>query len=251
MRPETFDQMLALFPNPEEGPADGPLAYGGDLSPQMLLAAYSRGIFPWYSEDLPILWHSPDPRAILPLASFHISPRSARKIRNTPFTITLDKAFGDVMRLCGNLREKGTWITAEMLQGYCRLHDLGYAHSIETWLDGQLVGGLYGISLGSVFCGESMFHTVPEASRAALRALVALLRQEDFRLLDIQQETPHMERMGAITVSRHEYLAMLRKALATSAKSGNSTICPWPAWRKILEYNRLENRWLPPEQTAL
>lgn len=249
MNSDDFGRLAASFPNPETAPADGPLAYGGNLEPPTLLAAYSRGIFPWYEEGLPILWHSPDPRAILPLDSFRLPPRSARKIAHTPFKITLDKDFAAVMAACGNLRES-TWITHDMLRSYVRLHDLGYAHSIETWLDGKLVGGLYGVSLGRVFCGESMFHLQSEASRAALAALAALLRQKNFLLLDIQQETPHMLKMGAIGIPRSAYLRLLARALAASPQSGG-VLCPWPGWRENLAFKKDEGIWIPGQQPEI
>lgn len=229
---ELFARLAAQFPDAETAPPDEPLAGGGDLSPTRLLAAYSLGIFPWYSEDLPILWHSPDPRAILPLDAFHLPGRSARKLAKHPFETSLNRDFFQVMSLCGATRPEGTWITKDMLLAYMRLHKLGYAHSIEVWRDGELVGGLYGLAIGKAFFGESMFHLESEASRAALKALVSLLRQQDFRLLDIQQESPHMMAMGAIEISRSEYLKLLAAALGEPDFSRPGALCPWPSLPK-------------------
>lgn len=199
-----------LFPNPENAPASGLLAAGGDLLPQTLLTAYAHGIFPWYGEGDPILWWSPDPRCALWLDQFRISRRSQRKIRHSNFTCSCDTAFGAVISACA-ARSEGTWLLPEMQAAYLRLHELGYAHSVEIWQEQKLVGGVYGLALGQVFFGESMFRRASEASRAALCGLVALLRQKDFRLLDCQQASPHMLAMGACQLPRAVFLRNLRE----------------------------------------
>lgn len=238
-----FSRLAALFPAPEAAPGDAPLCMGGDLEPARLLAAYSRGIFPWFGPGLPVLWWSPDPRCVLPPDHFHLPRRSARRLRASPFALTLDAAFGRVIRACAAPRQcrgaqpSGTWITAEMIAAYERLHALGYAHSVEAWRGDALVGGLYGVALGRAFFGESMFHTEPEASRAALAGLVGLLRRRGVWLLDCQQATPHMERMGARLVPRSEFLRALARALecppATSPpEAAAPRICPWAPWRE-------------------
>ena len=238
-----FSRLAALFPEPATAPADAPLCRGGDLGPVRLLAAYSRGIFPWYGPGLPLLWWSPDPRCVLPLADFHLPRRSARSLRASGFSVTLDAAFGRVISACAAPRPgpepPGTWLTPEMLTAYERLHSFGYAHSIETWRDGKLVGGLYGVALGRAFFGESMFHVESEASRAALAALVGLLRRRGATLLDCQQATPHMERMGATLLPRDEFLRQLAAALAPAGEDAarpqddaEPRLSPWAPWRE-------------------
>lgn len=200
-----------LFPKPDTALADGLLAAGADLMPETLLAAYSHGIFPWYSEGDPILWWTPDPRCVLQLSDFRISPRSQRKIRHSNFMYSCDKAFAQVINYCAALRAEGTWILPEMQAAYILLHNLGYAHSVEIWQAGELVGGVYGIALGKVFFGESMFRKASESSRAALCVLVAILRQRQFVLLDCQQESRHMLAMGASNILRSHFLSLLRQ----------------------------------------
>ena len=212
---ELVSRYAALFPPLEISRADGLLCAGGDLHPARLLAAYSLGIFPWYSSGMPILWWSPNPRCTMPLDAFRLPARSARALRNKPFHLTLDAAFGRVIRACAEPREPGggTWISPAILAAYEHLYELGFVHSVEAWRDGELVGGLYGVALGRAFFGESMFCRVAEASRAALAGLVTLLRQRGACLLDCQQETPHMLRMGARLVQREDFLRQLRAAL--------------------------------------
>lgn len=228
-----FGRQAARFPDPELAQPDGLLALGGDLRPLTLLCAYSRGIFPWYSEDLPILWHAPNPRCVLFPAEFHLPRRSARKLASKPFGITFNKAFGEVIRACAAPRpgqDGGGWLLPEMIGAYERLHALGYAVSVEAWSgDGGLAGGLYGLALGKVFFGESMFHLRDEAGRAALAALVAELERRGFLLLDCQQESPHMLRMGARPIPRREFTKILDRALAIPAQSGDWP-CPWAPW---------------------
>ncbi len=212
-----------IFPDPEEADPDGLLAVGGDLSPQRLLTAYATGIFPWYSEDSPILWWSTNPRLVLVPNDFHM-PRSLRRVLNKGiFTFSLDTDFAGVIRgcaCCPRPEQEGTWIVEDMVEAYTTLHELGYAHSVEAWLDGELVGGLYGISLGSAFFGESMFFKVPDASKAAFAVLVEQLSRWDFSLIDCQQTTTHLLRFGAKEMQRFRFLAMLREAMGVPTKEG-------------------------------
>lgn len=198
------------FPDPALALRDpnGLLAFGGDLSPQRLLAAYARGIFPWFSDGDPLLWWSPDPRCVFHTDNVHISRRLARTLRRTHWTLSLDCAFGDVMHACAAARgaDPGTWITPEMIDAYTRLHGLGHAHSLEVWDDGELIGGIYGVSIGRAFSAESMFSRADNASKAALIALCRMLRSWGFPLLDAQVPNPHLLRMGAVTLPRAEFL---------------------------------------------
>lgn len=190
---------------------DGLLAAGGDLSPARLMAAYRRGIFPWYSRGQPILWWSPDPRAVLVPSQLKVSRSLAKSIRNRGYVTRVDTAFRDVIRACGSqqLRPGGTWLSAEMRAAYLRLHKLGYAHSIETWQEDRLVGGLYGVAIGRVFFGESMFSTERDASKVALKHLCDELLTRDFRMVDCQMATPHLLSMGARLMPRSEFIAAL------------------------------------------
>ena len=178
-----------------------------------LVRAYRAGVFPMALDDGRIGWFSPDPRAILPLDGFTVPSRLARLVRQRRFDITVDRDFAGVVRACAD-RPDGTWISGEILESYRALHDRGIAHSIETWRDGRLVGGLYGVHLGGAFFGESMFHRVTDASKVALVALVDRLRDRGFALLDIQWVTPHLEQFGAIEIPRAAYLRRLRQVLA-------------------------------------
>ncbi len=189
-----------VFPQPRLAEPDGLLAVGGDLSQERLLRAYRAGIFPWYSEGEPILWWAPSPRLILEPKEFHLSRRLARTIRSRRFTVRFDTAFRQVMESCatsGNRAREGTWITDDMLAAYCNLHEIGYAHSVECWMEGVLVGGLYGVSLGTVFFGESMFSRMADSSKVALAALVQHCLTRDFDLIDCQLATPHLKSLGA------------------------------------------------------
>jgi leucyl/phenylalanyl-tRNA--protein transferase len=205
-----------VFPRPDLAEPDGLLAVGGDLSPQRLLAAYRLGIFPWYSDGQPILWWSPDPRLVLEPKHLRVSRKLRQVLRRGRFTVTLDEEFGRVIAACATVPrsgQKGTWITEEMARAYTKLHELGFAHSAEAWLDGELVGGLYGVSLGGCFFGESMFHYRSDASKVALAVLAANLRDWDFHLIDCQMTTPHLLSWGAKEVSRRVFLSLLRAAL--------------------------------------
>lgn len=182
------------------------------IDPALLIRAYREGVFPMALEDGEIGWFSPDPRAILPLETFHVPSRLARLIRRGEFEIAIDREFEEVLRACAD-RTEGTWISEEIVEAYTALHRLGLAHSVEAWQGSAMAGGLYGVHLGGAFFGESMFHRATDASKVALAALVDRLVRRGFTLLDVQWVTPHLARFGAIEISRTEYLARLRRAL--------------------------------------
>lgn len=212
------------FPPVEQASPEGLLAVGGDLRPERLIEAYRHGIFPWYEEDQPILWWSPDPRAVLFPDKLHV-PRSLDKtIRRGHFTVTLDTCFRNVMIECAGPRpqypEGGTWITPAMIEAYTRLHELGHAHSIETWQEGNLVGGLYGVAIGGAFFGESMFSRATDASKVALVSLIRQLRAWGFKIFDCQQTSPHVMRLGAEEIPRRDFLAHLNAALKLPDRLG-------------------------------
>ena len=211
------------FPPVEESEPDGLLAVGGDLHPKRLLTAYSLGIFPWYSDGLPILWHSPDPRFVLKPAEIHV-PRSLKKvIHRGTYEFRMDSAFDQVIAGCAEAErpgQRGTWITDEMREAYGELHRLGFAHSAESWRDGVLMGGLYGVALGSIFFGESMFSRAPDASKSAFAVLTARLRAWGFTLIDCQSHTEHLERFGAEFWPRAQFLAALRRGLDGPTRRG-------------------------------
>ncbi len=212
-------QARSRFPDPRAAPGDAPLAWGGDLEPATLLDAYAHGIFPWPTSHGTVYWWSPDPRAVLPLDGLHISRSLARTLRSGRLRCTLDQAFAAVVAGCADRPGEGTWITAGMAIAYEELHALGHAHSVEVWDAGRtLVGGLYGVALGGAFMGESMFHRVPDASKVALVHLADRLRRAGFALLDAQVPTPHLERLGARSVRRSEYLRRLEAAMALNAR---------------------------------
>ena len=210
--------------------APGLLAAGADLSPQRLLAAYQRGIFPWFSEGQPILWWSTDPRMVLKTADFKVSDSLRKALRRVersmqehgPWQIKFDSAFEQVMRACAAPRKDGpgTWISEEIIDGYRGLHELGYAHSSELWLDGELVGGAYGVCIGRMFYGESMFARVTDGSKIALSFLVALLRSQGVAMIDCQQETAHLASLGAAPISRAAFLQHLRSAIGQAPVTG-------------------------------
>lgn len=198
------------FPDPRTADENGIVAYGGDLSPSRLLLAYRSGIFPWYSEGDPILWWSPDPRFVLYPDGF-IERRSLRKKRKQ-FEITFDRAFASVIRACASVPrpgQDGTWLQPEMIEAYTVLHQMGHAHSVEAWREGRLVGGLYGVAVGGVFSGESMFSLVSDASKAALAALVEHLKERGFSMIDAQVPTEHLARLGAVEIPRERFLREL------------------------------------------
>ncbi len=212
------------FPDPRLADADGLLAYGGDLHPERVLAAYAQGIFPWPGEEAwPLLWYSPDPRMVLRPEDLHVSQSLRKTLKRQPFEIRLDTAFAQVIRACARTprpEQDGTWITTAMLEAYCHLHDLGFAHSAEAWLDGELVGGLYGVSLGAAFFGESMFARRPDASKAAFVHLVQHLQAWQFQLVDCQVYTEHLARFGAVLWPREDFLQALARALQVPTRRG-------------------------------
>lgn len=214
---------ILLFPPSSLARDDGLLAVGGDLSVPRLLLAYQHGIFPWYSPGDPILWWSPDPRLVLFPEEFHLAKRLARTIRQQIFSTTFDRDFSRVINQCASIRrdQEGTWLSEEMIAAYRQLHDLGYAHSVECWHNGELVGGLYGVSLGAVFFGESMFSLVPDSSKIALAALVDRLRGWDFELIDCQVGTGHLQRLGAREISGEEFSTRLAEAMAKPSRQGS------------------------------
>jgi len=212
------------FPAPNRAltEPDGLLAAGGSLNPRRLLQAYRQGIFPWYSSGQPILWWSPNPRLVLFPEGVNLSRSLRKTLRNGPFTVTADAAFGAVIDACAAPRApgEGTWITPDMRRAYCRLHQLGHAHSIETWRQGELVGGLYGVAVGRVFYGESMFSGASNASKVALAALAAQLRRWNFALIDCQVRTDHLLRLGAVDIPRETFLQLLERYCPLPGREG-------------------------------
>jgi leucyl/phenylalanyl-tRNA--protein transferase len=202
---------------------DGLLALGGDLKPERLLLAYTQGIFPWYAENLPILWHSPDPRMIMTTRDLIVQKSLRKAIRRRPYELKMDTAFGQVLEGCASVPrpgQSGTWLIPEMVDAYMKLHDLGFAHSIEAWEGDTLVGGLYGVSLGAAFFGESMFARATDASKIAFVASVRQLDAWNIGLIDCQVHTEHLERFGAYEVTRARYLELLQIALDEPTRRG-------------------------------
>lgn len=203
-----------LFPPVEEADEDGFLAIGGDLSTERLLEAYRNGIFPWYNEDEPICWWSPDPRCVLFPQKLHVSKSMNQLIRKEQFRFSMDTCFTEVMENCRSIArkgEQGSWIQDELIAAYTKLHELGYAHSGETWHDGKLVGGMYGVQLGKIFFGESMFSFMSNASKFAFTGFVRELVKQDVKLIDCQMKTDHLLSLGAEMIPRSEFIAILRK----------------------------------------
>lgn len=214
-----------LFPHPSLAEPDGLLGVGGDLDPRRLLLGYTSGIFPWYSEGQPILWFSPDPRFVLFPEELHVPRSLAKVMRQRRYEIRLDTDFEGVLRACKAARrprQRGTWITRDMFRAYVELHRLGFAHSAEAWLDGRLVGGLYGVGLGGLFSGESMFTLEPDASKVAFVWLARQLQAWGFHLIDSQIHTEHLSRFGAREIPRQEYLDRLPALLRLPSRIG-----PW------------------------
>ena len=222
----TFPPLTSALKEP-----NGLLAVGGDLSPRRLLEAYRRGIFPWYSEGDPILWWSPDPRMVLVPDDLRVTRSLAKTLRNAPYEVRFDTSFDDVMRGCAAPRagQPGTWITAEMRTAYVRLHELGYAHCAETWIDDELAGGLYGVAIGRMFYGESMFSRRRDASKIAFVHLVGHLRAEGFGLIDCQMHTEHLASLGAREIPRREFSRRLKD---------------------LVDYERPPGRWHSPPARA-
>jgi leucyl/phenylalanyl-tRNA--protein transferase len=206
------------FPDPRQTDARGLVAVGGDLSVARLLAAYRSGIFPWTVG--PISWWSPDPRAIFELDRFRVSKSLDKVLRKGVFEVTMDRAFEEVMRGCAAsvAGRESTWITPEFIEAYTRLHEAGHAHSVECWREGRLVGGVYGVTVGGLFAGESMFHRESNASKVALFHLIGHLRQQKFTLFDIQMPTPVTRQLGAVVISREEYLGRLAPAVKLACR---------------------------------
>ena len=201
---------------------NGLLAAGGDLSIERLLLAYSLGIFPWYSEEEPILWWSPVPRTVFLLDQYRPSKSLCRLIRKSNISVTLNHCFESVIDHCAAIRKSqpGTWISKDIRQAYLHLHQAGYAHSIEAWENGQLIGGIYGVSIGKMFCGESMFSERPNGSKIALSCLIGYLRQYGFPMIDCQVENPHLMSLGAFNIKRSDYLETLNQVKSQSVEDG-------------------------------
>ncbi|MCK5310519.1 MAG: leucyl/phenylalanyl-tRNA--protein transferase [Desulfobacteraceae bacterium] len=211
------------FPSPYLAEPNGLLCVGGDLSTERLLLAYSSGIFPWFSDDEPILWWSPDPRLVLYPKNIKISKSLKKKLKKHEFKITMDKAFEDVIYACANTRTQNseeTWLVNEMIQAYMKLHNEGFAHSVECWQDDKLAGGLYGISLGRCFFGESMFTYISDASKIALATLSDYLLKLNFDLIDCQVTTEHLISMGGFEISRETFLDQLKQSLQKPSITG-------------------------------
>lgn len=221
-----------IFPAPRLAPQEGLLAVGGDLSPERLLLAYQMGIFPWYSQDEPIMWWSPDPRLVLYPAELRITKSLQKTLTKGRFKLTMDQAFEAVINACAQSRtgaDEGTWIVDEIITAYCSLHKAGLAHSVEAWQDDKLAGGLYGVSLGRCFFGESMFTRISNASKVAFVALVEHLRALEFDLIDCQITTAHLIRFGAREISRARFLDELKKALKSPTLKGKWSFSAQPA----------------------
>ena len=220
-----FARVKAAIPFPDPRTADGAtglVAIGGDLSPDRLVSAYAHGIFPWYSEN-PILWFSPDPRMVLRLPEVEINRTLRKNLRRRRFEVRLDTAFHQVIRACATAPrpdQDGTWITDDMIEGYEALHERGYAHCVEAWCEGELVGGMYGVSLGAAFFGESMYASSSEASKIAFVHLVRQLERWNFQFLDCQVHTEHLGRLGATEWPREEFLCALDRALECETRRG-------------------------------
>ena len=216
---------LGYFPDVRLTGEDGLLAAGGTLEVPVLLEAYSKGIFPWYSDGSPILWWSPDPRMVLFPQQFKVSRSLDQTLRRGGFEVKMDRRFSEVIHQCSRVHrpgQEGTWITKEMVHAYINLHEEGYAHSVEVFAGTELVGGLYGVSLGGAFFGESMFHLQRDVSKVALYHLVEFARRNNFGFIDAQQSTPHLQRLGAEEIPRSRFLDLLQAALTRKTLRG-----PW------------------------
>ena len=230
--PEAFPPVVQALRQP-----DGLLAAGGDLNPLRILAAYRRGIFPWYEAGQPILWWSPDPRAVLFPDEVRISRSLRRTLRRNAWEFSFDSAFADVVAGCAGPRAyaDATWITPEMASAYQALHHLGWAHSIEIWQDDELVGGLYGLAIGGVFFGESMFSLVSDASKVALLQLMASLPERSIRLVDCQVASPHLSSLGSRSIDRHAFIRLLDRYCGD-----RGTPMPWTSPRREIGLNQLD-----------
>jgi leucyl/phenylalanyl-tRNA--protein transferase len=223
--PELDPAAPTRFPDPRSAlhEPNGLLAFGGDLSPARLLAAYSQGIFPWYGEQEPILWWSPDPRCVFRTGALHINRSLRRQLRGKPWQVSVDRAFEEVIHACAAPRDghAGTWILPEMIDAYIELHRLGHAHSVEVWDGTRLVGGVYGLAVGQLFCGESMFSAESGGSKLALMALAGLLRQWGWPLIDAQVANAHTLGLGAGEIPRERYLQEVARLVALPGRPGN------------------------------
>jgi len=212
-----------IFPPPYLAGSDGLLAIGGDLSKERLLLAYRMGIFPWFSDDEPIMWWSPDPRLVIYPQDLRV-PKSLKKVINKNiFKVTMDSSFEQIINLCAQMRlqkNEGTWLGKDMIEAYCNLHEAGYAHSVEAWHEGELAGGLYGVSIGKCFFGESMFTRISNASKAAFVALVEYLKTLSFNMIDCQLTTEHLKSFGAREIPRSVFLKQLNESLEARTKKG-------------------------------
>jgi leucyl/phenylalanyl-tRNA--protein transferase len=220
------------FPDPEEADESGVVCVGGKPTPELLKEAYTNGIFPWPHRGQPLLWFSPDPRFVLEPTQVHLHRSLKKAMRKTSLTITADRDFRAVMSACSKSSrpgQRGTWITKDMIDGYCALHDEGFAHSVEAWDGDRLVAGLYGVSFGGVFFGESMFTTVPDASKIAFATLVGNLLHKGFDLVDCQAHTEHLERFGAVHWPRRRFLDTIANSLERPSWQGPWTLPVKPA----------------------
>ncbi|WP_243041140.1 leucyl/phenylalanyl-tRNA--protein transferase [Dyella sedimenti] len=222
------------FPDPRKAlnEPNGLLAFGGDLSPRRLLAAYAQGIFPWFNEDEPLLWWSPDPRCVFHTAALKVNRNLRRRLARVSWRITVDHAFREVVDACAAPRpgQAGTWIVPAMVEAYTRLHELGHAHSVEVWEGERLVGGVYGIAVGRLFCGESMFSRESGGSRAALTALAQLLHRWDYPLIDAQVTNPHLLQLGAVEYPRPQFLRMIAQLTQLPGQPGS-----WAAFTPLAQ----------------
>ena len=218
-----LDRTNTIFPSPEKALTDpnGLLAIGGDLTPERLISAYYQGIFPWFNQEDPILWWSPDPRAVFIPGKLHTSRSLKKSLKKKQWRITINNSFSNVVKGCAAPREnqQGTWITADIYHAYQKLHEYKQAHSIEIWDDNELIGGLYGLAIGQVFCGESMFHKKTDASKVAMFALEQHLIKWNFKLIDAQIMNPHLQSLGAMEVSRKAFLKQLNQYKQTAVSS--------------------------------
>ena len=213
-----------IFPDPTDAEDGGLLGVGGDLRPERLLLAYASGIFPWYNEGQPILWFSPDPRCVLEPAELHVGRSLRKTLRKSAYRVSLDTAFDEVIQACKDTPrpgQEGTWITRDMEEAYCHLHRMGHAHSVEVWSGDELVGGLYGVALGGLFAGESMFSRASDASKTGLVWLVNQLKRWGFGLVDAQIRTETLAKMGAVEIDRVAYLARIATLVSQPGRVGS------------------------------
>lgn len=217
---------MIKFPDPNLSDDEGLIAFGGDLSPEFLLSAYNQGIFPWFMQGEPILWYSPNPRMVLIPRNFKLSKSLSQVVKKEIFQLKIDTSFREVIERCSRVPRPGqddTWITEEMIDAYTKLHELGYAHSFESYFEGELVGGLYGLCLGNCFFGESMFFSKTDASKVAFYHLVQFSLKHGFSFIDAQQPTDHLQSLGATPVPRNDFLKMLKSALKKETVPGSWT----------------------------